>query len=460
MCKAVTLLCAFAALLAGGALFAGGSLIARGSAQTANGGSTKNKEGKKGPKVHKGDGGSAAMHNKCESGEIIVRCAGPGCVVTLDGKQPVVTDAAGEARFRAGKGRHKVIAARPQHEDDAQEVPLDCGGTEAVELRPRPKAVSLRIRTSLPECDIYVNNSPSPVGKSDAKGVFEYQATPSPLLVQARKKGYLSEMQRLTLYAGEDVREVAIALEPIKASLSVTAGVEGARVRVDGGAEIKPAREKLSLTPGKHQITVDALGYAPVTFEVNPAPDEKIAKHLTLERLSVAELVGQAERLYELRAYRDVLTLGEYALERDAANGPAHRLTGLTYMNQQDYTSAGAHLEKALSANETIRLQVRRHPGETFDLTKGHNDCVAVLVLNKSEVELQGRNAAENFKVGYGQVELTGVQLKKNVALYLGTKVIVTRGRRREYNFYSFDNELSQTGRPFLNMLQLLLRPH
>jgi hypothetical protein len=83
-----------------------------------------------------------------------------------------------------------------------------------------------------------------------------------------------------------------------------------------------------------------------------------------------------------------------------------------------------------------------------------------VLILNKSEVELQGRNAAENFKVGYDQVELTGVQLKKNVALYLGTKVTVTRGKRREYNFYSFDNELSQAGRPFLDMLQLLLRPH
>lgn len=454
MNKVVTPLCIFAALTLGIAF------VPRAAAQDAVGNSTKDGGKKGGNKVRKGDAVPAAPHNKCEAGEIVVRCAVPGCAVTLDGKQSVTVDAAGEAKFRAVRGRHTVVAARPQYEADADEVPLDCGKTETVELTPKPKAVSLRIRTSLPECDIYVNNSPSPVGKSDAKGVFEYQVIPAPLLVQARKKGYLSEMQRLTVSAGEAVREVAIALEPIKASLSVSSNVEGARVSVDGGAETKPAREKLLLTPGKHQITVDALGYAPVTFEVNPAPDEKIAKPLTLERLPAAELVRQAGRLYELRAYRDALTLSEYALESDAANGPAHRLAGLTYMIQQDYASAGAHLEKALSANETVRLQVRRHPGETFDPTKGHNDCVAVLILNKSEVELQGRNVAENFKVGYGQVELAGVQLKKNVALYLGTKVTVTRGKRREYNFFSFDNELSQAGRPFLNMLQLLLRPH
>ena len=454
MNKVVAPLCVIVALIVGTAF------LPSAAAQTATGESTKDKGRKDGNKVDKRDGGPTTSHNKCEAGEVVVRCAVLGCVVTLDGKQSVTVDAAGEAKFRTFKGRHMVAAARPQYEADAQEVPLDCGETETVELTPKPKAVLLRIRTSLPECDIYVNNSPSPVGKSDAKGVFEYQVIPSPLLVQARKKGYLSEMQRLTVSAGEAVWEVAIALEPIKASLSVSANVEGARVSVDGGAEIKPAREKLLLTPGKHQITVDALGYVPVTFEVNPAPDEKIAKPLTLERLPVAELVGQAERLYGQRAYRDVLTLSEYALESDAANGPAHRLAGLTYMIQQDYASAGAHLEKALSANETVRLQVRRHSGEAFDPTKGHNDCVAVLILNKSEVELQGRNAAENFKVGYDQVELTGVQLKKNVALYLGTKVTVTRGKRREYNFYSFDNELSQAGRPFLDMLQLLLRPH
>jgi hypothetical protein len=453
MNKVVTLLCVFAALTVGA------TFLPRAAAQDAVGKSTKGEGKKGGNKVRKGDGGPATPHNKCEAGEVVARCAVPGCVVTLDGKQSVTADAAGEARFRAVKGRHTVVAAKPQYEADAQEVSLDCGQTEAVALTPKPKVVSLRIRTSLPECDIYVNNSPAPVGKSDAKGVFEYQVIPSPLLVQARKKGYLSEMQRLTVSAGEAVREVAIALEPIKASLSVSANVEGARVGVDGGAEIKPAREKLLLAPGKHQITVDALGYTPVTFEVNPAPDENIAKPLTLERLPVAELVRQAERLYGQRAYRDVLTLSEYALESDAANGPAHRLAGLTYMIQQNYTSAGAHLEKALSANETVRLQVRRHPREAFDPTKGHNECAAVLILDGSEVELQGRNAAENFKVGYGQVELTGVQLKKNVALYLGTKVTVTRGKRREYNFYSFDNELSQTGRLFLNMLQLLLRP-
>lgn len=205
---------------------------------------------------------------------------------------------------------------------------------------------------------------------------------------------------------------------------------------------------------------MDALGYSPATFEVNPVPDEKITKSITLERLPTAELISRAEKLYSQRAYRDVLTLCKYAFELDGNNPSAHRLAGLTYLAEQDFARAGAHLDRALAANETIRLQVRRHLRESFDLNKGHADCDGVLLLSKNEVEFQGlRDASENYKVPYGQVEITGIQLKKNVALYLGTKV-TPRGKKKEYNFYSFDNELSQAGRLFLNMLQLLLKPH
>jgi hypothetical protein len=56
-------------------------------------------------------------------------------------------------------------------------------------------------------------------------------------------------------------------------------------------------------------------------------------------------------------------------------------------------------------------------------------------------------------------VQIVGLQLKNRVALYLGTKVSVA-GKRRDYNFYSFDRELSQSGKPYLEMIQRLLRSH
>lgn len=435
------------------------TMVPRAGGQDANGNSTRNinRGGGRDPKVIR----TPVKPPKCDSGEITVRCSVPGCIVSLGGNQQGTTDAAGELRFRAPSGTHTVVAGKPYHEDARAQVRLGCGETETVELRPKAKTVALKIRTSLPECDIYVNGSPSPVGRSDAQGFFNYQVLPSLLLIEARKKGYLSQMQRANVAPEGGIREITLTLEPIKASLSISTNVDGARVRVDAGSEYQPATERVSLTPGRHQVTVDALGYGPATFEVNPAPDEKITKSITLERLPIVELITRAEKLYSQRAYRDVLILCKYAFELDGNNPSAHRLAGLTYLAEQDFARAGVHLERALSANEPIRLQVRRHPRESFDLNKGHADCDAVLLLNKNEIEFQGlRDASENYKVPYAQVEVTGIQLKKNVALYLGTKVTAARGKKKEYNFYSFDNELSQAGRPFLNMLQLLLKPH
>lgn len=447
--------------LAAGQTETGGSTKSRGG-QDANGNSTAGGRG-----GGRGESGGskpprpAPKPARCGEGEITVKCSAPGCAVFLNGSSRGTTDPTGELRFSAPSGTHTVVASKPYHEDASAQVRLGCGEPGVVELRPRAKTVRLRVRTSLPECEIYVNGSAAPVGRSDAQGVFDFNVIPSPLLVEARKKGYLSKTQRANVSADGGVREVSLTLEPIKASLTVRANVEGARVSVDGAAETQPAAERVLLPPGRRRVTVTALGYAPSTFEVTPGPDDKLTQPVALERLPAAELMSHAERLYAQRAFRDVLTLCGYALEADGNNPTAHRLAGLTYLAEQDFARAGPHLEKALAGGETVRLQVRRHPRESFDLNKGHNDCEAVLLLRKSEVEFQGlRDASENYKVPYEGVEVTGIQLKKNAALYLGARVAVARGRKKEYNFYSFDNELSQAGRPFLNLLQLLLRSH
>ncbi len=111
--------------------------------------------------------------------------------------------------------------------------------------------------------------------------------------------------------------------------------------------------------------------------------------------------------------------------------------------------------------NQTIKLRIRRHPRENFDPIKGHDACEALLILGKGEVEFQGlRDTSDNFKIPYNQIQLGGMQLKKGVALFLSTKVTVAGGKKREFNFYSFDNELSQAGAPYLTLVQQLLHAH
>ena len=179
--KKVLTLCWVVVVLAVGESFA-----PRVAAQTETGGSTKDSSTKtKEVKTRKKDH-IARPTVRCEAGKIIVRCGTPGCAVSLSGNQRGATDATGELRFDAPSGTHIVVAGKPFHEDARGQVRLACGGTETIELRPKAKTIALKIRTSLPECDIYVNGSPSPVGRSDAQGVFDYQVVPSLLLIEAK----------------------------------------------------------------------------------------------------------------------------------------------------------------------------------------------------------------------------------------------------------------------------------
>lgn len=429
-------------------------------AQDAEGRPTTNRKVEK-KEVRGGKSGPAPRTPAavCDVGEIVVRCGMPGCEVSLDGKPQLTTDASGELRLPVPSGTHAVSVTKPFHEGARGQIKIACGETESIELRPKPNTVLLRIRTSLPECDIYVNNSPAPVGRSDAQGLFNYQALPTLLLVGAKKKGYLSQTERINLTPGSDGRELALVLEPIKASLTLSTNVEGARVQVDQESQRQSLTGRILLSPGSHRLTVDALGYAPVMLEVSVAPDEELSRSVTLQHLPATELARQAEQLYAVRSYADVLKLCDYMLKADGGYAPAHRLAGLTYLAQQDYVRAEAHLSKALLANETVRMPVRRHPRESFDFNKGHELCPAVLILKKGEVEFQGfNNSSDNFKAPPGQFTLLGIQLKKNTAPYLSTKVTMERGQKKDFNFYSFDQELSQAGRPYLDLLNSLLK--
>jgi tetratricopeptide (TPR) repeat protein len=197
-----------------------------------------------------------------------------------------------------------------------------------------------------------------------------------------------------------------------------------------------------------------------VKLEVTVNPDDSISKEVKLERLPLASLQEQAAKALNERRYNDTLKLCQYIFESDPANPAGHQLAGQVYLERGDFGNAGSHFAKALSGGESVTLRVRRHSGEKFDFNKGHDLCEARLILAKSEVEFQGtRVATDNFKVPYDQIQVIGLQLKNNRASYLGTKVNVA-GKRHDFNFYSYDNELSQTGKPYLEMIQGLLRSH
>jgi hypothetical protein len=397
----------------------------------------------------------------CEAGTLVVHCNVPGCNVALDGEQPRAADANGQLIVSDVVGNHTVKVTLADYEDATQTAQVTCGATKALDFRLNRRGVLVHLRTNPPACDLYVNDPPVLIGHSDAEGRFDYTVKGQSILLGASKPGYLSTTKIVPLTPDVLRREVVINLEPIPATVTLSTEIAGARAQVDGEQETRAIQEPLLLAPGQHRLTVAALGYAPANVELELKSGEKIARAVSLERLPVAQLLEQAEAKYRARAYSDVLQLARYALAAEPGQAVAHRLMGQALLAQQNYGQAEAQLALALAGNESVRLPVRRHPHENFDPVKGHDLCEALLILAKSEVEFQGlRDASDNFKVPYAQVQMTGLQLKKNQYAFLGTRVSDARGKRREFNFFSYDKELTQEGTPYLTMLAHLLQPH
>lgn len=277
----------------------------------------------------------------------------------------------------------------------------------------------------------------------------------------ASKPGYLPANKTVNVGPNGSNAEIVLALKPLAATLSISVNVEDARALIDDQREYQSLKAKLQLPPGHHRISVEALGYATNILEVDLAPDKTENRNVTLERLTVPQLKEQADRLYRARAYKDVLKLSQYLFEVEPNNAAANRLAGLANLAQQNYANAENYLAKGLAANEVVEFPVRRHPREAFDVRKGHDTCDAVLILSKTDVEFRGRQYSnDNFKVPYTQLQALGILIKSNQAVYLSTKVSDAKGKKKDFNFYSPEHELSQSGRPYLGMLQRLLQPH
>ena len=408
----------------------------------------------------------------CEDSDLVVVCGMRDCEIALEGSESkrgkfrqlskMVTDDLGGYTFQViGNQFYKVTVTKPGYELFGPEIrKVDCDDQQELKASLRAKGVTLRIRTQPVECDIYFEGQKQAVGKSDSSGLFTFFLDKPTLLIEARKKGYLSDTRTVLLAPEWASREVVLSLSPISATLQLTSNVQNARVNIDQQAPAKSVSDRILLSPGQHKITVEALGYTPTTFELSVGPEETVAKQINLERLPLAALQTQAASLFLNRAYDDVLKLTQFMFEADAASPAAHRLVGLVQVERGDFANAQSHLEKALAGNETVALRIRRHTAEKFELNKGHELCEAQLTLGKNELEFRGiRSPTENFKASYDQVQVGSIQMKNSTAAYLNTKVNVN-GKRRDYNFYSFDRELSALGKPYLEMVQRLLRSH
>ncbi len=403
-------------------------------------------------------GSGRPRQETCESAPLTINCGIPGCEISVDGSVRGVTAETGKASFHESPGEHKVKIQTAGYSPLLRDIEIKCNSANnfpftLVKLQP-----AIRIRTQPAESELFINGATA--GKSDANGSFVYSSAHARLLIEARKPGYLPANATVNVDFSEPNPEVVLVLKPLSAQLNLTVNIPGAKVRIDDQNDQQPPGTFI-LHPGKHRLTIEAFGYTPFTFAIDLAPDSTEKRSIDLKRLPVADLKELAERRYRERSYEDVLRLSQYILDEEPQEPAANRLAGLAHLAKRNYREAEVYLAKGLSLQETIELPIRRHPREMFDSRKPHDSCEAFLRFTKNELEFRGKQyAADNFKVSYSQIRPLGILVKNNLAVYLATKITDASGKTREFNFYNYEQELSQSGRSYLEMLQHLMRLH
>ena len=111
-------------------------------------------------------------------------------------------------------------------------------------------------------------------GKSPLRG---YDAPSTPLKVEIRKPGYAAMVT--TLKAGSEVKELAVTLRPLPASLSVVALFEGesmgADVFLDGQKVDRTPAVIPNLKPGRYTLRLVKKGFKNVTEKITLRPGQR-----------------------------------------------------------------------------------------------------------------------------------------------------------------------------------------
>lgn len=392
----------------------------------------------------------------CSETALLVSCALPECNVLVDGKSQGITDLKGEIQISVARGRRNIVVSKNGYETAQATANVACGALETVKVALKSKPFDIKVKTTPSDCDIFINDRL--VGKSDANGFYNIPAKSGTVYVQARKEGYLSDSLSVSPAAAQ--KEILLKLKPLPALVTLNAKAKNAFAQLDGDEKKYDLTEVVSVEPGRRKLTVTALGYAPLVVELDLKPAQKVEKTIVLDALPVDRLLALAESYLKNKSPAEALELCRAALEAEPENASAKRLTGTIYLEKQDYAKAEPFLLEAMKAGETIELKIRRHTGEKFELTGGHDACAGFLILSKNAAEYRGSTGSpENFKAAYSQIQTAGIQLKKNAALYLSLKVADAKGGKKDYNFYFYakDKELTQEGKPYLEMIQRLI---
>ncbi len=218
----------------------------------------------------------------------------------------------------------------------------------------------------------------------------EVPVAPGPTVVVVSAPGYRSHTEALTLRAGEE-RILDVTLEPVPASLRVTAGARGAGVVLQSEGSDQAHAQCLApcvltdLAPGEYGVKVEAKGYQCALAHVSLSPGEVAAINVPCTASTGSSgVVVSARGMTLLRGGRERSRL-------DLSEG--------TFVAQSGEVKVRVRLEK-VGSEYTISLQVDPYGRLLIDETQ-YTKPVTFFKLSAGRHEIRLLDGVHGTKTGF-----------------------------------------------------------
>jgi hypothetical protein len=320
----------------------------------------------------------------------------------------------------------------PKAEPKAKPKPTPTPKVIYVPSAPAPPANGdLTIRTFPPGSSVLLDGQPK--GATGSDGLLPLKSVkPGEHLLVVRKAAFQESTRTILVRAGQSNLE-EVSLTPSPGSLSVRPNVAGARIEIPNVGVFTDQLSGRQLQPGTYQIRVSKPGHKPEVKTVEVKPAEAAVVNLTLNPITPAEMLAQAETDFSSRNYASVITDCLNILQTQPEQPRANYLVGMSYYNSEQYAQSINYLVKAVALGEAVTLPIQHHRRAGFSdaLVSG------TLILHQRTLRFTGTSGGD-FDVPVEKILELKPEPTKAGRLHVEVMILNKRNNKDEKKDYNF----------------------
>lgn len=305
--------------------------------------------------------------------------------------------------------------------------------------RTAPSA-EVTIKTSPEGCSISIDAKPR--GTTNRDGILNIpKLPPASYILTVSRPGYQKHESLIQLTAGQN-ETVEVTLTPLPVNLAINPNVSGARIEVNG--QIYNDFADVQLIPGTYQIKVSRPGYRTVVREIELRTAKPETLSVSMERVSIEELLAQAEQSFSAQRYDQAIAVCLDLLSAQPDHPRAVLLLGQSNFAKEKHDDSVFYLVKAVRLGQQAMLPIKHHHSTVI---KGDDLCSGQLVILKERLEFRAAASDHSFNIPWPKVYELSVKPYRSTSR-LQTRVGILKGRKEDkqnFNFFPAQADLRRS---------------